>query len=127
LSPLPCVMLIILGRFIVEWRRIAKSQPTFIHADELVLCSEDGNRRIPLAKISSTKARHSLFMVRRYRSWSEHVAFLELTLNSGERLYTLAESAVFEMPPAKDTVKAIEAAILGAKMKDITQRQLDVS
>lgn len=127
LSPLPCVMLIILGRFIVEWRRVAKSQPAFIHADELVLCSEDGNRRIPLAKISSTKASHSLFMVRRYRSWSEHVAFLELTLNSGERLYTLAESAVFEVPPAKDTVKAIEAAILGAKMKDITQRQLDVS
>jgi hypothetical protein len=123
LSPLPCVVLVMAGRFIVEWLRVGKSQPAFIHDDELVLCGEDSNRRVPLAKISSTKARHSIFMVRRYRSWSEHVAFLELTLNNGERLYTLAESAVFEMPPAKSTVQAIEAAILCAKMKDIAQRQ----
>lgn len=127
LSALPCVVLVMACRFIVEWLRVSKSQPAFIHADELVLCGETNNRRIPLAKISSIKARHSIFMVRRYRSWSEHVAFLELTLNSGERLYTLVESAVFEMPPAKGTVKAIEAAILSAKMKDIAQRQQDGS
>ena len=127
LSPLPCVVLVMACRFIVEWRRVDKSQPAFIHTDELVLCGEACNRQIPLAKISSIKARHSIFMVRRYRSWSEHVTFIELTLNSGERLYTLAESAVFEMPPAKVTVKAIETAILSAKMKDITQRLPDSS
>ncbi|MGE8295408.1 MAG: hypothetical protein ACN6PH_07670 [Pseudomonas sp.] len=125
LSPLPCVMLIMAGRFIVEWRRLDKSQPAFIHADELVLCGKDSNRQIPLAKISSTKARHSIFMVRRYRSWSEHVAFLELTLNNGERLYTLVESAVFDRPLAKGTVKAIDAAILSAKIKDLAQHQQD--
>ena len=123
LSPLPFIVLAMAGRFIVEWLRVAKSQPAFIHADELVLCGADSNRRVPLAKINSTKSRHSIFMVRRYRSWSEHVAFLELTLNNGERLYTLAESAIFEMPPAKGTVKAVDAAVLSAKMKDIAQRQ----
>ncbi len=123
LSPLPFVVLIMASRFAVEWLRVAKCQPAFIHEDELVLCGADSHQRIPLSKISSVKSKHSIFMTRRYRSWSEHVAFLQFTLNNGERAYTLAESAVFEFPPAKRTVQAVDAAILCAKMKDIARHQ----
>lgn len=127
LSPLPVIVLAMAGRFAVEWLRVAKCQPAFIHEDELVLCGADSHRQIPLSKISSVKSRHSLFTTRRYRSWTAHVAFLEFTLNNGERAYTLAESAAFEFPPAKRTVQAVDAAILCAKMKDIAKRQQDSS
>lgn len=115
--------LLMMWRFSVEWLRVKKCQPAFLHEGDLVVSNTEGHRRIALSKISSVKSRHSFFMVRRYRSWSDHLAFLELTLNDGERLYTLAESAVFESPPAKSTVAAVDAAILSAKMKDIARRQ----
>ncbi|MDH0893013.1 MULTISPECIES: hypothetical protein [unclassified Pseudomonas] len=124
LSPLPLVVLAMVGRFSVEWLRVARSQPAFIHGDELVLCGAEGDRRVALSTISSTRSRYSLFMVRRYRSWSEHLAFVQFTLNSGERLHTLAESAFFECPPAKSTVQAVEAEVLSAKMRDIAKRQV---
>jgi hypothetical protein len=122
-SPVPLVALAMSGRFAVEWFRVAKCQPAFIHNDELVLCGEHSHRQIPMSQVSSVKTKHSLFMVRRYRSWSEHVAFLQLTLNDGERVYTLVESAVFELPAAKSTLKAVEAAVLCAKMNAIAKRQ----
>lgn len=124
-SPVPLLLLALSSCFAMEWLRVAKCQPAFIHDDELVLCGTDSHRRIPLAKISAVKSRHSIFMTRRYRSWSEHLAFLEFTLNDGERVYTLAESAVFERPPAKSTVRAVDAAILSAKLKDLARRQQD--
>lgn len=122
-SPVPLVLLAMSGRFAVEWLRVAKCQPAFIHNDELVLCGEKNHRQIPMVQVSSVKTKHSLFMVRRYRSWSEHVAFLQLTLNDGERVYTLVESAVFELPAAKNTLNAVEAAVLCTKMNAIAKRQ----
>lgn len=121
-SPVPLLLLALLGRFAVEWFRVAKCQPAFIHNDELVLCNEQGHRQIPMAQVSSVKTKYSLFMVRRYRSWSEHVAFLELTLNNGERVHTLVESAVFEFPAARNTLKAVNAAVLCAKVNAIAKR-----
>ncbi|MDD0842832.1 hypothetical protein [Pseudomonas sp. Gutcm_11s] len=122
-SLLPLVVLAMLCRFGIEWLRVSRCQPAFIHDDELVLCGDDSNLRVELTKISSVRSRHSLFMVRRYRSWSDHLAFVQLTLNDGTRLCTLAESAIFEFPPAKSTVRALEAEILAAKMRDIAKRQ----
>ncbi|QRY82248.1 hypothetical protein JVX91_14475 [Pseudomonas sp. PDNC002] len=116
-SAVPVVLLLLGCRFAVEWGRIARSQPAFIHDDELVLCGSDSHRRIALANIQSVRSRHSLFMVRRYRSWSEHLAFVEFTLNDGERVGTLAESGVFEFPAGGATLKAIEAQVLAAKVK----------
>jgi len=116
-SPVPLVLLALGGRFAVEWRRLARCRPAFIDNDELVLCGLQSHRQIPLRNIHSVRSRRSLFMVRRYRSWSEHLAFLEFTLNDGERVATLAESGVLEFPAGGDTLKAIEAAILAAKMK----------
>lgn len=116
-------VLLMMWRFSVEWLRVKRCQPAFLHEGELVVSNTEGHRRVPLSKISSIKSRHSIFMVRRYRSWSEHLAFIEFTLNDGERLYTLAESAVFESPPAKRTVTAVDAAILSAKMKDIAKHE----
>ena len=122
-SPVPLVLLALSGRFAVEWLRVAKCQPAFIHNDELVLCGEQGHRQIPMSQVRSVKTKHSLFMVRRYRSWSEHVAFLELILNDGERVLTLVESAVFEFPAAKNTLKAVNTAVLSAKMNAIAKRE----
>ncbi|WP_394561235.1 hypothetical protein [Aquipseudomonas alcaligenes] len=123
LSFLPLVMLAMALRFGLEWLRVSRCRPAFIHDDELVLCGADSNLRVELTKISSVRSSHSLFMVRRYRSWSDHLAFVQLTLNDGTRLHTLAESATFEFPPAKSTVRALEAEILAAKMRNIAKRQ----
>lgn len=117
ISPVPVALLLLSWRFAVEWRRVAQSQPAFIDKDELVLCGTDNHRRIPLEQIASLRSRHSLFMVRRYRSWSEHLAFLDFTLNNGERVSTLTESGVFERPAGSGTLRAIDSAILAAKMK----------
>jgi S-adenosylhomocysteine hydrolase len=42
---------------------------------------------------------------------------VEFTLDSGERVSTLAESRVFELPAASGTLAAVESAILAAKVK----------
>ncbi len=110
--------LLLMGwRFAVEWRRMNKAGPASIHNDELIIASESNHRQIPLSSVRAVASKHSLFMVRRYRSWSEHLAFVEFTLHNGERLYTLAESAVFESPAAKRSLAAIQAAVLAAKVK----------
>lgn len=111
------VVLVMAGRFAVEWLRVKKCAPAFIQDAELVLCGATTTRRIPLATIQSVTSKHSLFMVRRYRSFTEHLAFIEVTLNTGERVYTLAESAVLEFPAGKTTLAAIQAAVLDAKVK----------
>ena len=116
-SALPLCLLLLVGRFGLEWRRVSKAQPAFIDKGELVLCGKESHRQIALEKISSVRSRHSLFMVRRYRSWSEHLAFVEFTLDSGERVSSLAESRVFELPAASGTLEAVEAVILAAKVK----------
>jgi hypothetical protein len=117
------VLFILWWRFAVEYFRIKKCGPAFIHKDELVISREEGRCHIPLASIRSVTSKHSLFMVRRYRSWTDHLAFLQVTLNNGERIYTLAESAVFEYPAGKKTLSAIQSAVLAAKTKCITSRQ----
>lgn len=127
ISAVPILLLALGGRFAVEWRRVSASEPAFIDNDELVLCGEKSHRRIPLTTISSVRSRHSLFMVRRYRSWSEHLAFLQFTLNNGERVQTLTESAVFEFPAGGATLKAVEAAILAAKTQSLTSQASSVS
>lgn len=110
--------LLLMGwRFALEWRRLNKAGAASIHNDELIVSSESGHRQIPLSSVRSVTSKHSLFMVRRYRSWSEHLAFVEFTLHNGERFYTLAESAVFESPAAKHSLAAIQAAVLAAKVK----------
>ncbi|MEP9320526.1 hypothetical protein ABKS89_25510 [Pseudomonas sp. LABIM340] len=116
-SALPLCLLLLGGRFALEWRRVSKAEPAFIDKGELVLCGQESHRKIALEKISSVRSRHSLFMVRRYRSWSEHLAFVEFTLDSGERVSTLAESRVLELPAASGTLAAVESAILAAKVK----------
>lgn len=116
-SALPLCLLVLVGRFAVEWRRVSRAEPAFIDKGELVLCGQESHRQIPLEKISSVRSRHSLFMVRRYRSWSEHLAFVEFTLDSGERVSSLAESRVFELPAASGTLSAVQAAIVAAKVK----------
>lgn len=112
----PC-LLVMAWRFVVEWLRLEKCGPACIHNDELVISRADGHRRVPLREIRSVTSKHSIFMVRRYRSWSEHLAFLEFTLGNGERVRTLVESAVFEFPAGKETLAAVQAAVLAAKMK----------
>jgi len=101
----------------VEWRRLNKAGAASIHNDELIIASENDHRRIPLSSVRSVTSKHSLFMVRRYRSWSEHLGFVEFTLHNGERVYTLAESAVFEWPAAGHSLAAIQAAVVAAKVK----------
>lgn len=110
--------LLLMGwRFAVEWRRMNKAGPASIYNDELIIASEGDHRQIPLSSVQTVTTKHSLFMVRRYRSWTEHLAFVEFTLHNGERLYTLAESAVFESPAAKRSLAAIQAAVMAAKVK----------
>lgn len=101
----------------MKWIHLRKAGPASIHGDELIISNENDHRRIPLVSVHTVTTKHSLFMVRRYRSWSEHLAFVEVTLHNGERVYTLAESAVFESPAAKRSVAAIQAAVLAAKVK----------
>ncbi|MBD9655859.1 hypothetical protein IB239_13640 [Pseudomonas sp. PDM12] len=110
-------LLLMAWRFALEWRRLNKAGAASIHNDELIVASENDHRRIPLSSVRSVASKHSLFMVRRYRSWAEHLAFVEFTLHNGERVYTLAESAVFESPAAKHSLAAIQAAVLAAKVK----------
>lgn len=110
--------LLLMGwRFAVEWRRLSKAGPASIHKDELIIASESDHRQIPLSSVRAVTSKYSLFMVRRYRSWSEHLAFVEFTLHNGECVYTLAESAVFEKPAAKRSLAAIQAAVMAAKVK----------
>ena len=115
-------LLMLWGRFAVEYVRVKKCGPAFIHNDELVITRDAGHRQIPLTRIRSVTSKHSLFMVRRYRSWTDHLAFLQVTLNNGERVYTLAESKVFEYPAGQNTLNAIQAAVLAAKTKSLTSR-----
>lgn len=110
-------LLIMAWRFAVEWRRLSKAGPATVHNDELIISSETEHRTIPLTSVRSVTSKHSIFLVRRYRSWAEHLAFLEFTLHNGERIYTLVESAVFESPAAKHSLAAIQAAVLAAKVK----------
>lgn len=117
ISALPFCLLLLCWRFTIEWLQVSKAEPAFIDKGELVLCGQDSHRQIALEKISSLRSRHSLFMVRRYRSWTEHLAFVEFTLTSGERVSTLAESRVLEFPAASDTLAAVNEAILAAKVK----------
>ncbi|KJH80354.1 hypothetical protein [Stutzerimonas stutzeri] len=116
------VLFIMWGRFAVEYVRVKKCGPAFIHNDELVITRDAAHRQIPLTRIRSVTSKHSLFMVRRYRSWTDHLAFLEVTLNNGERVYTLAESKVLEYPAGKKTLSAIQAAVLAAKTKSLTSQ-----
>lgn len=109
--------LLLMGwRFAVEWRRMNKAGPASIHGDELIISRANDHRRIPLSSVHAISTKHSLFMVRRYRSWREHLAFVEFTLHNGERVYALAESAVFESPAAKRSLAALRAAVLAAKV-----------
>ncbi|WP_447751400.1 hypothetical protein [Pseudomonas nicosulfuronedens] len=116
-SALPLCLLLLGWRFAIEWRRVARAEPAFIDKGELVLCGKESHRQIALEKIRTVRSRHSLFMVRRYRSWTEHLAFVEFTLDSGERVSTLAESGVLELPAASGTLAAVDSAIVAAKVK----------
>ncbi|UCJ14985.1 hypothetical protein K5Q02_13995 [Pseudomonas sp. MM211] len=124
-TPLPELLLIgvcllsMSWRFALEWRMLAKAGPASIHNDELIVSSDATDQKIALTKIRSVTSRHSIFMVRRYRSWSDHLAFLEFTLNNGERIYTLVESAVLEFPAGKQTLSTVNAAVLAAKIKNL--------
>ncbi|WP_219338499.1 hypothetical protein [Luteimonas deserti] len=113
------VILTLWGRFAVEYSRVKRCGPASIHDDELVISSARGNRRIPLTHIRSVTSRHSVFMVRRYRSWKDHLAFMEVTLSNGERVCTLAESKVFEYPAGKKTLSAVQAAVRAAKANSV--------
>jgi len=42
-----------------------------------------------------------ILMARRYRSWSECIAFLNITLTNGKRVHTMVESAALEFPAGK--------------------------
>ena len=113
------VMLGMLARFAWEWAKVNLCTPVFVHGDELVVAGEKETRRVPLTQVRSVSSRHAIFMTRRYRSWSEHLGFVQITLSSGERIFTLAESRVFESPAAKATVAALQAVVLEAKTKSL--------
>jgi hypothetical protein len=113
------VVLVMLGRFGWEWLTVSKCTPVFVLGDELVLAGEHINRRVPLTQVREVKSRHAIFMTRRYRSWSEHLAFMQLTLATGERVFTLAESGVLEFPAGKVTLAALQAVVLEAKTRSV--------
>ncbi|MGY4534516.1 hypothetical protein ACVW0Y_003656 [Pseudomonas sp. TE3786] len=113
------VLLVMAWRFAVEFLRLKKAGPAFVHNGELVVSHGDTHRQISLSNIRSVKSQHSIFLVRRYRSWSEHLAFVQFTLNNGERVYSLVESAVLEFPAGKATLAAIQAAVLEAKSQSL--------
>lgn len=126
LALLAALLLPMVWRFTVEWFRVQRAQPAFIHDDELVVSSANSHRQVPLTTIRSIKTKHCIFMTRRYRSWpNEHVAFLEVILNNEERVSTLIESSVLEFPAGKKTLRALQAAVLAAKTKSIAARQQD--
>jgi hypothetical protein len=116
------VLFMLWARFAVEYVRVKRSSPAFIHGDELVIAGVGGRRRVPLTRIRSVSSKYSVFMVRRYRSWTDHVAFLQVTLTNGECIHTLVESKVFEFPAGKRTLSAMEAAVLAAKTKKLHAR-----
>jgi hypothetical protein len=80
-----------------------------------VLAGPGGRRRIPLRSIRAARTAHSILMARRYRSWSEGLAFLEITLTNGQRVHTLVESGVWEFPAGKETLGALRSAVVEAK------------
>ncbi|WP_202842409.1 hypothetical protein [Luteimonas saliphila] len=123
ISVIAPLLLILWGRFAVEYVRVKKSDPAFIHDDALVMSGVGRRRQIPLTRIRSVSSKHSVFMVRRYRSWTDHLAFLQVTLTNGERIYTLVESKVFEFPAGKRTLGAMQAAVLAAKTKKPARKQ----
>ncbi|MBD9368720.1 hypothetical protein [Xanthomonas sp. XNM01] len=104
-------------RFAVEWRRLGRCVPVVPDGDGLLIVGDAAHRRIALADIAAVTSRHSILTVRRYRSWSEHLAFVEIRLRSGARVHTLAESAVFEHPPARDSLAALRAAVAAARRR----------
>lgn len=108
---------VLYGRFAVEWLWLRTSLCASLHGDELILSTEHDRRQIPLHSISHVESRRSLFMVRRYRSWGEHLAFVRLTLQSGERIQVLVESAVLEFPPGRHSLAALRAAVMAAKVR----------
>ncbi|GLK89375.1 hypothetical protein [Pseudomonas turukhanskensis] len=114
------VVLVMLARFGWEWVTVSRCTPVFVLGDELVLAGEHGSRRVPLTQVREVTSRHAIFMTRRYRSWSEHLAFMQLTLATGERIFTLAESGVFEFPAGKITLAALQAVVLEAKTRSLT-------
>lgn len=123
MSVITPVLLILWGRFAVEYFRVKKSGPAFVHGDELVISGVAGRRQVPLTHIRSVSSKHSVFMARRYRSWTDHVAFLQVTLTNGECVHTLVESKVFEFPAGKATLGAMQAAVLAAKTKEPARKQ----
>ncbi len=58
-------------------------QAANLSLDELILSSERGHRQIALSSVAAVTSKHSLSRVRRYRSWFEHLAFVEFTLHNG--------------------------------------------
>ncbi|MEN0106880.1 MAG: hypothetical protein AAGC84_10690 [Pseudomonas sp.] len=109
-----------LWRFGWEWLLVSRCTPVFVHGTELVVGGMAGTRRIVLTQVREVQSRHAIFMTRRYRSWSEHLAFMQVTLNNGERIYALAESGVFEFPAGKVTLLALRAAVAEAKSQPRT-------
>lgn len=112
-------------RFALEWRWVERSGPAFVLDDELVISHPGSHRQVPLANIASLGSRHLWLMARRYRSWSDHLALVQLTLHGGERLYTLVECGVLEFPAGKHSVAALEAAVLAAKVKRVNNASGD--
>lgn len=111
-----CACLLAIGwRFALEWIRVRRSEPALLDGDALVFSGANARRRIPLRSIRAVRSTHSILMARRYRSWTEGIAFLDITLTSGKRVHTLVESAVFEFPPGKETLRAIRSAVAAAK------------
>ncbi|PTQ70033.1 hypothetical protein [Pseudomonas sp. GV071] len=115
------VVLALLWRFGWEWLKVSRCSPMFVHGDELVVTHKGETRRIALTQVREVTSKHAIFMTRRYRSWSEHLAFMQLTLHSGERLFTLAESGVLEFPAGKVTLQALRAVVVAAKTNAITK------
>ena len=104
-------------RFALEWRWVNQCGPAFVLNNELVISHNDSHRQIPLANIAMLSSRHCWLMARRYRSWRDHLAIVEITLHSGERLCTLVDSGVLEFPAGKQSLTALRAAVLEAKVK----------
>lgn len=129
-SPKDALFLVVLisalaWRFALEWRWVEWSGPAFALNDELVVSHADSHRHVPLTDIASLNSRHLWLMARRYRSWSDHLAVVQLTLHSGERLYTLVESSVLAFPAGKHSVAALQAAVLAAKVKRVNNASGD--
>lgn len=109
-------------RFVIELRRLLRSGPAFIHQDQLFIVKGDSRRQVALSSIHSAKSSHSIFMVRRYRSWSDHIAFLEITLANGQRVGTLVDSAMFESPAGKESLAGLRAAVSAARAASAAAR-----